>query len=38
MVGDPGRGIGKAIVGAAIGAFIGSVPVLAEYVLSLGGA
>ena len=29
---------GRQRVGAAIGAFLGGVPILAEYVLGLGGA
>ena len=36
MVANPGRGIATAICAAAIGAFIGAVPTLAEYVIGLG--
>ena len=36
MVANPGRGIATAICAAAIGAFIGAVPSLAEYVIGLG--
>lgn len=36
MVADPGRGVGRAIAGGAIGAFLGGVPATAEYVIGLG--
>lgn len=38
MAADPGRGVGRAVLCGMIGAVLGSVPAIAEWVISLGGA
>ena len=38
MVSNPGQGIGRAIVGLAIGSVLGAVPAFAEYVIELSNS
>ena len=35
MISNPGEGIGRAIVCAAIGSFIGAIPAIAQYTVGL---